>query len=88
MAVKTIQAVDKALVLLEQLARDQPVGVSDLARGVGLDKMAVQRVLVTLQRRDWARQVRPSGPWELTERALRLGEQGGDLHSDSLPTGR
>ena len=76
MAVKTIQAVDKALVLLEQLARDQPVGVSALAREVGLDKMAVQRVLVTLQRRDWARQTRPSGPWELTERALRLGDRG------------
>ena len=76
MAVKTIQAVDKALVLLEQLARDQPAGVSALARQVGLDKMAVQRVLVTLQRRDWARQTRPSGPWELTERALRLGDRG------------
>jgi IclR family acetate operon transcriptional repressor len=75
MAVKTIQAVDKALVLLEQLAREQPAGVSALAREVGLDKMAVQRLLVTLQRRDWARQTRPGGPWELTERALRLGDR-------------
>ena len=81
MAVKTIQAVDKALVLLEQLARDQPAGVSALARQVGLDKMAVQRVLVTLQRRDWARQTRPNGPWELTERALRLGDRGADAPS-------
>ena len=75
MAVKTIQAVDKALVLLEQLARDQPAGVSAIAREIGLDKMAVQRLLVTLQRREWARQTRPSGPWELTERALRLGDR-------------
>ena len=49
MAVKTIQAVDKALVLMEHLARDQPVGVSALARAVGLDKMAVQRVLAAME---------------------------------------
>ncbi|MGD9703762.1 MAG: IclR family transcriptional regulator [Acidimicrobiia bacterium] len=75
MAVKTIQAVDNALLVLEQLSRDQPAGVTALARSSGLDKMAVQRVLVTLQDRDWARQLRPGGPWELTAKAQRLGDR-------------
>jgi IclR family transcriptional regulator, acetate operon repressor len=74
MAVKTIRAVDNALQVIEQLARAQPVGVSALARATGLDKMAVQRVLVTLHERGWIHQVVPNGPWELTASAV-LGDR-------------
>lgn len=75
MAVKAIQAVDNALHVLEQLAAEQPVGVSELSRLTGLDKMAVQRVLVTLGQRGWIRQVDGSnGQWELTAVPMRVGE--------------
>lgn len=76
MAVKAIQSVDNALFVLEQLAVEQPVGVSELSRLTGLDKMAVQRVLVTLGQRGWLRQVDGSnGQWELTAVPMRVGEQ-------------
>jgi IclR family transcriptional regulator, acetate operon repressor len=76
MAVKAIQAVDNALHVLEQLAIEQPAGVSELARITGLDKMAVQRVLVTLGQRGWIRQVDGSnGQWQLTAVPMRVGEQ-------------
>jgi IclR family transcriptional regulator, acetate operon repressor len=75
-AVKAIQSVENALFVLEQLAVEQPVGVSELSRLTGLDKMAVQRVLVTLGQRGWIRQVDDSnGQWELTAVPMRVGEQ-------------
>jgi DNA-binding IclR family transcriptional regulator len=76
MAVKAIQSVDNALFVLEQLAVAQPVGVSELSRLTGLDKMAVQRVLVTLGQRGWIRQAGASNAqWELTAVPMRVGEQ-------------
>lgn len=74
MAVKTIQAVENALVVLEALARAQPAGVSALARQVDLDKNAVQRILVTLGRVGWIRQ-HESGEWTITSKALQIGTQ-------------
>jgi len=62
MAVKTIQAVDNALVLLEQLARDQPVGVSALAREVG--EHTAERLSAALEElvhEDLERSQRPPG---------------------------
>ncbi|NUS57699.1 MAG: IclR family transcriptional regulator, partial [Streptomycetaceae bacterium] len=37
-SVKEIQSVKNACRLLEELARRQPAGVSDLARSTGIDK--------------------------------------------------
>ena len=48
MAVKTIQSVENALLVMETLASVQPIGVSALARLVDLDKNAVQRILISL----------------------------------------
>ncbi|QQS24012.1 MAG: helix-turn-helix domain-containing protein [Actinomycetota bacterium] len=73
MAVKTLQSVESAFRVLELLAERQPAGVSALAREAGLDKNAVQRVLVTLGGLGWIRQVDDdSGAWELTGRAARV----------------
>jgi len=71
MAVKTIQSVSNALVVLEQLAALQPIGVSALARTVQLDKNGVQRILITFARAGWARQVE-DGEWTITSRVLQV----------------
>jgi IclR family acetate operon transcriptional repressor len=73
MPVKPLQSVNNALAVVEALSRAQPAGVTALARACDLDKMAVQRVLVTLERRGWARQPEgPGGPWELTSLPLQI----------------
>jgi IclR family acetate operon transcriptional repressor len=74
MAVKTIQVVSNALVVLEGVSRHQPAGLGVLARDLGLDKSAVQRILATLHTDGW---IQPdpdgSGGWTLTARALTVG---------------
>jgi len=72
MAVKTIQSVQNALTVLEALAVAQPVGVSALARTVGLDKAAVQRILLTLGEAGWIHQG-DSGEWSITSKPLQIG---------------
>ncbi|CAB4858529.1 unannotated protein [freshwater metagenome] len=74
MAVKTIQSVENALTVVEALAVAQPIGVSALARLVGLDKNAVQRILLTLGQAGWIRQL-DSGEWHITSRALQIGSR-------------
>src|SRR5690242_10193947 len=51
--VKEIQSVRNACRVLEEIARTQPVGVSELARAVGIDKSAAHRVAVTLHAAGW-----------------------------------
>ena len=53
--------------MLEAIAAHQPIGVSELARRLGLDKNAVQRAIVTLVETGWigAATGRVKG-WELT----------------------
>ncbi len=72
MAVKTIQSVENALVVLEALSATQPAGVSALARLVDLDKNAVQRILLTLGQAGWIRQFE-NGEWNITSKALQIG---------------
>ncbi|MEO6125287.1 MAG: helix-turn-helix domain-containing protein [Ilumatobacteraceae bacterium] len=57
--------------VLERLAALQPVGVSALARDVELDKNGVQRILLTLARAGWARQVEDA-EWIITSRVLQV----------------
>lgn len=49
-----VRSVSNALTLIEELARQQPVGVSLLARGLGLPKTSVLRTLRTLEASGWA----------------------------------
>ena len=72
MAVKTVASVRNALTILEALALAQPVGVSALARQVGIDKAAVQRALLTLGDAGWTRQS-DTGEWVITSKALQVG---------------
>lgn len=61
------------LAVFEAIARDQPIGVSALARQLDADKSAVQRDLMTLADAGWIRTVAgSSGQWELSPHILTL----------------
>ena len=72
MAVKASTTAGKVLAGLDAVARNQPVGVSELARFLAEDKAMVQRMLVTLAEEGW---IKPEGErrtkWSVTHR-LRL----------------
>lgn len=74
--VKALRTVDRAFATLDVLADRQPIGVTDLARAMQLDKSATQRVLVSLQQAGW---IRSDGSvpirWVLTTKPLRLARQ-------------
>lgn len=69
MAVNPLAGVRRAVDVLEAVARHQPVGVAALARHLGDDKSALQRVLVTLDDCGWIQRA-PGTPtrWELAAR--------------------
>lgn len=66
-----IQSVLNALRILEAIGEQQPVGVSQLSRHVGLPKSSVQRALRTLDRAGSIRPVEGDQTrWELTSKML------------------
>jgi IclR family transcriptional regulator, acetate operon repressor len=71
MAVKPLQSLQRALLVVEAVAEHQPIGVGALCRLLDEDKSALQRVLVTLHASGW---IRPTGDgatrWELSTRPL------------------
>lgn len=75
MADNDVRSVVTALRLLDEVAARQPIGVSDLARAVGLPKSSVQRTLQTLRSAGW---IHPVGVeltrWRLTTHMLRAGQ--------------
>jgi IclR family acetate operon transcriptional repressor len=85
-----VKAVRNAFAVLEAVAEQQPVGVSDLARGLGLPKSTVQRAVNVLRELGW---IRPSDggfqtKWVLTTRALTVGgsvARNTDLRAAALP---
>jgi IclR family acetate operon transcriptional repressor len=60
-----------ALTVMEEIASQQPIGVSDLARRLGLSKTTAHRSLLTLAEAGW---IEPSGDrralWSLSVKAL------------------
>lgn len=72
----TMNSVKTALRVLEAVAAQQPAGLSDLARRLGLPKSTVQRCLATLDEAGW---IRPGGReltrWVVTGRAFSVGSQ-------------
>ena len=74
--VKVLQTVDRALAVLDLVAERQPIGVSQVAREMGIDKSAAQRILVSLHQSGW---IRGDGSrpvrWVLTTKPLRLARQ-------------
>lgn len=76
MAVKRLATVEKAFRVLTAVSEHQPVGLSELARLLDLDKAGVQRILATLHHIGW---IVPSaggtGGWELAPEALVIGRR-------------
>jgi IclR family acetate operon transcriptional repressor len=75
--------------VLEQLSEHEIVGVSELARSLGLPKSSVQRMLLTLKEGGWAVDVRDDTTrWTPTPKMFRLGQRyqaGGGLRATALP---
>ncbi|GAA4971010.1 IclR family acetate operon transcriptional repressor [Nonomuraea thailandensis] len=71
-----MQNVINALRVLEEVAHRQPIGVGELARGLGLPKSTVQRSLKTLHEAGW---IRPAGGevtrWQVTSKALQVARR-------------
>lgn len=77
-----MQAVLTAFQVLEHVSRHQPVGVSELARGMNMPKSTAQRMLKTLQAAGWIRSRSSGDPrWILTPRVLSLGARVGDAEA-------
>lgn len=68
-----IASVRTTLRVLEQVARRQPIGVSELARSMDLPKTTAQRCLITLREAGWLRTVDNHGRWEVTSKPLDIG---------------
>ncbi|MBO0899304.1 IclR family transcriptional regulator [Cellulomonas sp. zg-ZUI22] len=79
-----VEAVDRALRVLEALAAAGPhgTGLAELASGLGLNKTTVHRTLAALRHRGFATQ-EPSGRYVLGPAATRLGDD--YLGDENLP---
>jgi IclR family transcriptional regulator, acetate operon repressor len=77
MSVKRSQSAARVLAVLECVARQQPIGVSELARMLQADKSAVQRAVMTLADAGWigAASGVPS-KWQLTAHILAVAHMG------------
>ena len=67
-----VQSVDRALAVLEILARDGHAGVSDIAEEMGIHKSTVSRLLGSLVSRDMVHQNSERGKYQLGFGILRL----------------
>lgn len=63
-SVKEVRSVRNACVLVEAVARRQPLGVSELARLTGIEKSAAHRLAVTLHRAGWLDRT-GDGRWQI-----------------------
>ncbi|MGD9988672.1 IclR family transcriptional regulator [Pseudonocardia sp.] len=87
-----VQSALSTLRILEEVARRQPVGVSELARVVEMPKSSVQRYLATLQQAGWLRIVDTGrARWGLTAKPIGIGLRAageGGLREAALPAMR
>ena len=67
-----VQSVDRAVSVLEILARNGAVGVSDVAAEIGVHKSTAFRLLATLEDRDLVEQTQDRGKYRLGFGILRL----------------
>lgn len=68
----TVQSVDRAVAILEILARSGEVGVTELARELGVHKSTAFRLVAALERRDLVEQNAGRGKYRLGTGILRL----------------
>lgn len=71
-------AVEAALSILETLGTAQELGVSELARKLGLGKSSVYRLLATLSRRGYVEKNPQSDRYRLTYRLFAVGSHAAD----------
>lgn len=71
-APKGVQAVDRAIGVLELLAREGVVGVGEVADAVGVHKSTASRLLGALEARDLVEQTDARGRYRLSHGILRL----------------
>lgn len=87
-----VQSALSTLRILEEVARRQPVGVSELARVAEMPKSSVQRYLATLQQAGWLRIVDPGRVrWGLTAKPIGIGLRAageGGMREAALPAMR
>lgn len=67
-----VQSVDRAITVLEILARDGSAGVSDVAAEIGVHKSTAFRLLASLEDRDLVEQNHERGKYQLSFGVLRL----------------
>lgn len=70
--VGSVQSVDRALTILETLARSGEAGVTDLARGLGVHKSTAFRLVATLENHGLVEQSEDRGKYRLGVGLLRL----------------
>jgi len=71
-----IQSVDRALSILELFSNEKPeIGVSDIARLLGLNKSTAFGLLCTLERRGYVEQNSDNGRYRLGLKTIELGQQ-------------
>ena len=68
----TVQSVDRAVTILELLAHEGTMGVTDLARALGVHKSTASRLVGALERRDLVEQLAERGKYRLGVGVLRL----------------
>jgi DNA-binding IclR family transcriptional regulator len=71
-------AVDGALSILETLSSVPQMGVSELAKKLGLSKGSVYRLLATLDRRGYVEKASDSDRYQLTYRLFAVGSRAAD----------
>jgi DNA-binding IclR family transcriptional regulator len=87
----SVQSVDRAVAILEILARDGEAGVTDVARELGVHKSTASRLLAALDRRELVTQDVARGKFRLGVGILRLAGAAGrglDLVQASRPVCR
>jgi DNA-binding IclR family transcriptional regulator len=86
-----VQSVDRAVAILEILARDGEAGVTEVARELGVHKSTASRLLAALDRRELVAQDTLRGRFRLGVGLLRLAGAAGrglDLVQESRPVCR
>lgn len=82
---KSIQSVERALTVLEVLGRREAAGLSQITQESGLSKATVYRLLSTMQRRGFVRQLADSSKyalgWKVVELSGRMLEGAGLLQA-------
>jgi DNA-binding IclR family transcriptional regulator len=86
-----VQSVDRAVAILEILARDGEAGVTEVARELGVHKSTASRLLAALDRRELVAQDAARGRFRLGVGLIRLAgaaARGLDLTQESRPVCR